>query len=189
MGNVRIVSGKFKGRKITTPAGTSTRPLLSRLRKSLTDILRPNLSQARVLDLFGGSGAIAFEFLSNGAATAVIVEREPHTAQLIRNNAQALCLEKAVEVYTGDALAAITCFEQRGDAFDIIIVAPPYGHGLQHQTLQRLASSMLLDEKSIVVVQRDVREPCASASGQLVPAATRSYGRTVFDFYAVRRKL
>ena len=67
MGSIQIVSGTLRGRTILTPAEDTTRPLLSRLRKTLADILRPSLQGTAVLDLFGGSGAIAFELLSNGA--------------------------------------------------------------------------------------------------------------------------
>lgn len=183
MGSVRIVSGTLKGRNVKTPPGTSTRPLLSRLRKTLVDILRPRLKGARVLDLFGGSGAIAFELISNGASNAVVVDIDPRATRLIKENAHALGLEDSIVTYTGDALAAIRALDLRGDGFDIIVIAPPYGHGLHQRALRCLATSKLLKDQCLVVVQRDVREPCATQEEAFVHLETRFYGRTVFDFY------
>lgn len=186
MGYIRIVSGKFKSRKLQTPPGDATRPLLTRLRKSLIDILRPRLADARVLDLFGGSGAIAFECLSNGAAHAVIVELDPETSVLIRRNAQSLGIEASVKVCTGDGIKAITALEDRKDRFDIIIVAPPYGHALQQQALRQLSRALVLARGGVIVVQRDTREPFIEPAAGLAHLSTRSYGRTVFDFYSDR---
>ena len=183
MGSVRIISGTLKRRIVKVPPGTSTRPLLSRLRKTLVDILSPRLRGARVLDLFGGSGAIAFELISNGASSAVVVEVDARAARLIKDNARALGIEDSVVTYCGDALAAISSLELRGEGFDIIVIAPPYRHGLHQQALTRIAASRLLKERCLVVVQREICEPCAAAEGPLVRTVTRTYSRTVFDFY------
>jgi len=169
---------------VETPPGDATRPLLTRLRKSLIDILRPRLEGARVLDLFGGSGAIAFECLSNGAAHAVIIELDPATAVLIRRNAQSLGVDGSVEVFTGDGIKAISRLEDREDRFDIIIIAPPYGHTLQQQALLRLSHAPVLARGGLIVVQRDTHEPCIEPAPGIVHGSTRSYGRTVFDFYS-----
>jgi len=185
MGYLSIVSGTLKGRKVRTPPGMTTRPLLSRLRKSLADILRPRLAGARVLDLFGGSGAIAFELLSNGADRAVIVERDPQAARLIGENARSLGLAAAVDVRTGDGISALAALERRGEAFDIIILAPPYGRGLQRRALEQLSRSPVPAPGGIIVAQREAREEQVAASGMLACTSSRRYGRTVFDFYAL----
>jgi 16S rRNA (guanine966-N2)-methyltransferase len=94
-----------------------------------------------VLDLFGGSGAIAFELLSNGAASAEIMELHPPAAALIRSNAENLGLQDQVRVHCGDALQMIDRLAERGCCFDIILVAPPYGHGLQQQAISTAQQS------------------------------------------------
>jgi 16S rRNA (cytosine967-C5)-methyltransferase len=181
MGIVRITSGILRGRSVQTPSGRGTRPLLTRLRKSLADVLRPRLPGAQVLDLFAGSGAIAFELISNGAAGAVAVERDPATAKLIRRNAQALGL--AVEVMVGDALAAVPRLAAQTRTFDLILVAPPYGLDLQQRALHALEGHGVLAPGGLVVVQRETREPQPETGGQLRLVRQRTYGRTVFDFY------
>jgi 16S rRNA (guanine966-N2)-methyltransferase len=183
MGCIRITSGKLKGRKVITPEGEETRPLLTRLRKSLADTLRPALKDTQVLDLFGGSGAIAFELISNGAARAVIIEINPGTAGLINENAIKLGIDASVEVFHGNGVEAISRLALRGEKFDTIMVAPPYGQRLQQKALDVLGDCSLLASGGLVVVQREEKEPAAQASGRLYLVRTRSYGRTVFDFY------
>lgn len=136
-----------------------------------------------MLDLFGGSGAIAFELLSNGAGCAVISEKDPLVASLIAQNAVALKVE--VEVINADALSAIEALAAAGRSFDIIIAAPPYGLDLQQQTVDALEkNAALLAPGGLVFVQREAKEPEPVASGTLVHTSSRSYGRTIFDFFS-----
>ncbi len=185
MGDVRITSGYLRGRLVRTPEGEGTRPLLTRVRKSLADLLRPRLAGARVLDLFGGSGAIALECLSNGAAAALVVELHRPTAALIRANAAALGVAGAVTVIEGDGVAAAADLARRGESFDLVMVAPPYGHGLHQRILDTLAPASLRPG-GLLVVQRDVKEPVGRPPEWLALERTRAYGRTVFDFYVLR---
>lgn len=182
MGEIRIVSGRFRGRNIEAPEGRVTRPLLTRLRKSLVDTLRPRLAGSRVLDLFGGSGAIAFELLSNGASEAVVVELDEAAARAIEGNARVL--GASVRVRRGDCLVEAPRLDRAGERFDVIIVAPPYQRGLQESAMEMLARTGLLARGGIVVVQRDHREPQWPGGVSLVLTETRRYGRTVFDFYS-----
>lgn len=182
MSDLRITSGRFKGRALISPEGEEvTRPLLTRLRKSLADILRPRLQGARVLELFGGTGAIAFELLSNGAATATIIEKDPVSARIIRENARKLGAE--AKVVEGDCLQKIPQLAAQGEKFDIIIVAPPYGLGLQKKAMGALSSNPLLLPGGLAIVQREKIEPLWEPVGLFTFAQTRAYGRTVFDFY------
>lgn len=186
MGEIRIVSGRFRGRKIEAPEGRVTRPLLTRLRKSLADTLRPRLAGARVLDLFGGSGAVAFELLSNGASEAVVVELDEAAARAIEGNARSL--GAAVHVLRGDCLEAAPRLDRAGENFDVIVAAPPYSRGLQERAMEMLARTGLLAPGGVVVVQRDQHEPQWEARAPFVLEQTRRYGRTVFDFYCEGEK-
>jgi 16S rRNA (guanine966-N2)-methyltransferase len=153
------------------------------LRKTLADLLRPRLPGARVLDLFGGSGAIAFELLSNGAAWATVCELDGGAAALIEANAGALGVQGRVRVLRGDALEWVVRLGTAGERFDVVIVAPPYGHGLQSRALAALGEHAVLAPGGTVVVQREVREPVAEPPPGLQQTRGRGHGRTVFDFY------
>ncbi len=183
MGRLQIVSGALRGRTVLTPAEDKTRPLLSRLRKTLADILRPDLRGATILDLFGGSGAITFELLSNGAKSAEIVELHPPAAALIQRNAKNLGLQDRVQVHLGDTLQIIERLEKPDRFFDLILVTPPYNLGLQQRAVNTLASFNLLNKTGLIIAQRDKREPCTEPIAPLNLLRTRSYGRTVFEFF------
>ncbi len=184
---LRITSGRFRGRLLQAPEGEATRPLLTRVRKSLVDILRPRLSGSRVLDLFGGSGAVTAEVLSNGAAEAVVVELDARAAEQIRANIRSLGLEESVSVREGDALGAIVDLYEQGARFDLVVVAPPYGQGLQQRALDLLGAQPLLEPGGLIVVQRDRTEPTVDPHPPLRLTRTRAYGRTVLEFYECSR--
>lgn len=180
-GRLRITSGTLRGRLVAAPPGEGTRPLLTRVRKSLVDILRPRLPGAAVLDLFAGSGAIGFELLSNGAARCDMVERSREVVELIRRSAAELGVP--VAVYHADAREFLEQAAARHAVYDLVVVAPPYGLGLQQRAVDGLAASALLAPGGLVVVQRDVSEPeWQAGAGSLHRLQTRTYGRTVFEF-------
>ena len=181
MGQVRITSGTLRGRAVETPEGDATRPLLARVRKSLADLLRPRLAGARILDLFGGSGAVAFELLSNGAREAVVVELASGAARLIEHSAVRLGVP--ITVVVGDARVHVPSLADRGERFDVVVIAPPYGCGLQQEVLEAVEVHDLVAPGGVAVVQRDRCEPPAEPRGGLRWSRSRAYGRTVFDFY------
>ena len=184
-GRLRITSGTLRGRSVAAPPGEGTRPLLTRVRKSLVDILRPRLPDAAVLDLFAGSGAIGFELLSNGARRCTMVEKSRAVAELIRHTADQLGVQ--VSVHHIDALEFLAQPPPAEAPFDVIMVAPPYGQELQQQAVDGIAVSSLLAPGGLVVVQRDVSEPeWQPRAGALERVRTQSYGRTVFEFLESR---
>lgn len=180
MGEITIVSGRWGGRSIMAPEGIATRPLLSRLRKSLADILRPRLNGAVLMELFGGSGAISFELLSNGAESAVVIELDPAVARLIGTNARKLGANITVEA--GDCLQIIPKYADAGTKFDYVIVAPPYGMGLQGKAMDAITYRPLLKSGGVAIVQREINEPMWAPRDGFTKIETRRYGRTVFDF-------
>ncbi len=184
MGNVRITSGTLRGRRVATPAGQGTRPLLTRLRKSLADLLRPRLPGARVLDLFGGSGAVALELLSNGAREAVVVERDRAVAELVSRNARDLGMEGRLRVVADDVLRACRSLGRAGERFQVVLVMPPYHRGLQQAALEAVVEAGVADPDGVVVVQRHRREARAEHPGARL-VRTRTYGNTAFDFYEI----
>ena len=184
MGEIRIASGRFRGRKIKTPSEETTRPLLTRLRKSLADIMRPQLAGSRILDLFGGSGAIVLELISNGADSAVIVELDKKAANLISRNVSTLNLGKEIEIINMDAVDSIPSFSLKGENFDIIVIAPPYGLSLQQKAFDVLSEHNILSPQGVIIVQRDEKEHSCDVPEGFVFLRTRGYGRTEFDFYS-----
>jgi len=121
---VRIVAGRFGGRRLIVPRDARVRPTADRVRESWMSIMTPELPGARVADLFAGSGALGLEALSRGAASADFVELAPGSLDALRDNIKALGLEREARVHRADALR----FAERLAplAYDLAFADPPY---------------------------------------------------------------
>lgn len=102
---MRIIAGEHRGRLLKTPDGMGTRPMLDRVRESVFSTIGERVIDARVLDLFAGTGSLGLEALSRGALEARLVERDPRVLDLLRRNVDDLALEDRVEIVAADALA------------------------------------------------------------------------------------
>jgi 16S rRNA (guanine966-N2)-methyltransferase len=121
---MRIVSGQFGGRRLVMPKDSRVRPTADRVREAWMSILGGELTGARVLDLFAGSGALGLEALSRGAETVTFVELNPPSLRALQQNIAALGVETAVTVHRGDALRFVE--RLTGDEFDVVLADPPY---------------------------------------------------------------
>lgn len=184
---MRIIAGKYKNRAVTAPEGTITRPILSRVRKSLFDILQPYLEGARVLDLFSGTGVIALEAFSRGAASVLSIDSDAKALNAARMNHQKICPGESYRVIRGDVLEWIPRLVKQEKPFDVIGITPPYGQGLADKTLALLNQSphWLLAE-TVVFVQRARQESLNLEWTSLEHVRTRSYGKTVLEFFLPR---
>jgi len=123
---MRIVAGRYGGRRLTAPAGSATRPTSDRVREALFQRLGP-LDDQRVLDLFAGSGALAFEALSRGARHATLVDSAPAAIKAIRANTTALGLtHEQVDVRRQDARAFLRGARAARHEYDLVLLDPPY---------------------------------------------------------------
>ena len=121
MENIRITSGKFRGRTIKSPKSSLTHPMGSREKMALFNMISGYSPEAIVLDAYAGSGALGIEALSRGAKQVVFVEKNPQAARIIRENLEKLELQEAALLFDGD----VKNFLPKND-FDIIIADPPY---------------------------------------------------------------
>ncbi len=199
---MRIVAGVAGGSRLTVPRGRDTRPTSERVREALFAALvsdRGGLAGDAVLDLFAGSGALGLEALSRGAATAVLVERDPTAAATARANIDALGLPGASVVATAVArylarapvpaataataataiIAPTTAAGRRGAPADIVFADPPYALPEPEvgAMLAALAGGWLRAGASIVV-ERAVRSPAPSWPPGCEPGRVRTYGDT-----------
>src|SRR5215218_4097459 len=132
---MRIVAGRWRGRRIRPPDDARVRPTADRVREAWLSIVQPYLVDARVLDLFAGSGALGLEALSRGAASADVVEVSAAGVRAIRENAELLGAGDALTIHRGDAIRFIERLEP--GAYDVAFADPPYGHGLAAAVAQR----------------------------------------------------
>jgi 16S rRNA (guanine966-N2)-methyltransferase len=166
---VRIVAGEFKGRPLVAPRGRRTRPTADRVREALFSMLG-DVSGARVLDLYAGSGALGIEALSRGAGSAVFVERDARAAAAIERNLASLGLEQSV------VRQDVVRFLGRAEGpFDLVFCDPPYDSAsrLAGPLAERLPA--LTAEGARIVTESDKRMPLELPFPLL---RERSYGDT-----------
>ena len=168
---MRIVAGRWRGRRIRPPDDARVRPTADRVREAWMSIVFPYLVDARVLDLFAGSGALGLEALSRGAASADLVEVSAAGVRAIRENADLLGAGESLRVHRGDALRFIEKLE--AGAFDVAFADPPYGHGLSRAVAERW---LAVPFAAILGVEHETKET-------MPPGDTRRYGSTAITFY------
>jgi 16S rRNA (guanine966-N2)-methyltransferase len=167
---LRIVSGEFRGKALATPEGATTRPTSDRARQAIFNILEhaawsTGVRDARVIDLFAGSGALGFEALSRGAAFCLFVETDEAARGAIRENVDAMGLFGRTRVHRRDAVQLGQRPGADGPAFDLAFLDPPYGKGLGERALEKLAAGGWLAPGALVVFERGADEPPLEAEG------------------------
>ena len=177
---MRVIAGRFGGRRLAAPPGRSTRPTSDRVREALFSILGP-LDGERVLDLYAGSGALAIEALSRGAGSALLVERDPRAVAVIRANLEALGLaEPEARVHSGPARSALENASRRGDTYDLVFLDPPYRSAPELGRELSAALEPLLSGGGRVVTESDRRAPLHLA---LPLTHERRYGDTLIRIH------
>ncbi len=121
---MRIVGGKLAGRNLTSPADQRVRPTAEHVRAELLDLLRDDLPNARVLDLFAGTGALGLEAISRGAKNADFVEFRPASLHALRANVAALRLRDRTRIFKRDALPYVAMLGEH--SYDLAFADPPY---------------------------------------------------------------
>ncbi len=154
---MRIVAGTLGGRRIAAPAGSATRPTGDRVREALFSVLGAAVQDARVLDLFAGSGALGLEAISRGAACAVFVDSSQRAVAAVRANLATLGIE--ADVRRMDARTALRTASARGEAYDLVFLDPPYRRaaGLGRELSEAIPA--LLAPGARVVTESDRRAP------------------------------
>ena len=177
---MRIIAGNARGRTFDAPKGMDTRPTLDRVRENVFNILQMKVRGAKVLDLFAGSGAMAFEAISRGANAAVLVDcaREAHMVQ--RQNAQKLRLNEQCTILHCDWKQAVQQLSGRGERFGVVFLDPPYA---MHDMIPVLTALMpVLEEDAVIVLEHEAKTFPATPDGfELYDS--RKYGVAGVSFF------
>jgi 16S rRNA (guanine966-N2)-methyltransferase len=172
---VRIVAGRWRGRRIASPPGRSTRPTADRVREAIFALVG-RVEGSAVLDLFAGSGALGLEALSRGAAEVTFVERSPRAAAVIRSNLALLGAADRARLVTRDWRAALAAERAAGRAYGLCLVDPPYS--LIPRIAGRLGSALapVLTPAAIVVVEHSALHRPLLPGLDIATRTDRTYG-------------
>jgi 16S rRNA (guanine966-N2)-methyltransferase len=181
---VRIIAGKLRGLLLATPKDERVRPTSDRVREALFNILAHNdfgigfrLQDARVLDLFAGTGALGLEALSRGAAFVMFVDDHFESRGLIRRNVEAAHATGDSKIWRRDAAALGDMPTNANGPFDLVFLDPPYRKGLADMALAGLVAGRWLSPRSIIVAETASEEKLVLPSSMAL-ADRRSYGET-----------
>lgn len=181
---VRVIAGTARGRRLKMVPGEGSRPVMDRAKEACFSKLGRRVAGSRFLDLYAGTGSVAIEALSRGAALAALVEQDPRALRVIRENLQLAGVQDRARVLRADVLSWLQ--KNPAQPYDIVYVAPPQYRGLWSQTLQ------LIDERpdwthddSIVVVQIDPAEREDLDLHRLAAFDQRRYGNTLLWYFQV----
>lgn len=153
---MRIITGSAKGIHLKTLEGTATRPTAERVKEALFSMLQFDLEGRRVLDLFSGSGQLALEALSRGAAFAVMVDKSRDAVRIMEQNALKTKLYDRCQIVQGEYSDYIR--RHRGGGFDIVFLDPPYAADLYRPALQALWQYKLLKPTALIVCESESEE-------------------------------
>ncbi len=180
---MRIIGGEARGRRLFSPSGNDTRPTSDRTRESLFNILSFDIPESIVLDLFGGTGALALEALSRGAAYACVSDKSPQAVKIIERNAEVVLKEekkRRISIVNQDFKKAILTF--KGRRFTIVFLDPPYAmEESYHEAVRMLIDHDMLDKDALIVMERS-KSSSVSLPEEIEIFDTRDYRDTVIDF-------
>lgn len=183
---MRIVGGKFSGRKISAPPGIISRPTTDRVRESIFNLLESrndiDFNEARVIDLFAGSGALGLEAMSRGAARCLFIEQDAVARGAIRENLETLGMVGQARVHRRSAISLGDRPSSDGGAFNIGFMDPPYDKNLAPTALASLRDGEWLAPDAVIVIEQAKKETPASAHG-FDEIDRRKYGDTQIGIY------
>lgn len=179
---MRVIGGTAKGRALKSVPGDSTRPILDRVKAPLFDILRPYLPGMSMLDLFGGTGAVGIEALSQGAEHCVFLDTNARAVATIKDNLATTDLSEKAEVRHTDAFVYL---RNTAKSFDLIFVAPPQYKGIWVEAMRIIAERPhLIADEGQIIVQIDPKEYEALELTSFREVRQKRYGNTILVFYA-----
>ena len=178
---MKIISGDFKGRRLLSPKDLAISPSSGKVKEALFSMLAGHIEDARVLDLFAGSGALGLEALSRGADFCVFVDNNKDSLYTVKHNIRNLSLEDRTRVlnrHYNDALKSL-----EGDFFDLIILDPPYMEENISEILNRISQKNLLAKNGLVVVEHKFTTKIPDETDFLKLEKSKKYGNTGLAIY------
>lgn len=183
----RIITGKARGTPLVTPPGQGTRPTADKTKEALFSIIASEVSEARFLDLYAGSGQVGLEALSRGAALAVLVEKDRLALAAIRANRDKTHLEEGCRILPMDVARALQILRSEGQTFDIVFLDPPYARASESllQLAPALADGLLCQDGMVILEHESTLAPPLNVTNLQLRRSCK-YGTAMLSFYQVQ---
>lgn len=180
---MRIITGIAKGFKLKAPKGLLTRPTADRVKESLFNILGADVYDAKVLDLFAGTGNLGLEALSRGAAHAIFVDQDKDSIQVIKENAIHTKLIEKAEIYKTDVFFALNKFNITKKIFNLVFCDPPYNKGFVERVLETLDKLAIIEDGGLIVIEHSKKDKIDAEWKHLRLIRSQRYGATIISFF------
>ena len=153
---MRVIGGKYRGKKLIPPKNDDIRPTTDKARESLFNMLQYYIYESSFLDLFSGSGAVSIEAISRGAKLVTLVEKSRESIKIINANLNLILDEKSkAELINSDVISFLQTINER---FDIIFADPPYAYEKTNQIIELISTRKLLEDEGIMIIETDKNE-------------------------------
>ena len=178
---MRIISGQYKGRKISLPNDNKTRPLKDMVKESIFNVIehsnKINLSikNSIILDLFSGSGSFGLEAISRGAANVVFVENYSNVMQVLKKNINLLNCNKKCKLLNTDCFKYFVSSEKLNENYDIIFLDPPYKEKKINLLIEKILEKKILKKNGLIIIHRHKKDDI-DLTNKLRIIDTRFYG-------------
>lgn len=147
---MRVISGKYKGKKLSGDNIEGTRPTMDRVKESLFAIIQNDIKESICLDLFAGSGSLGIEAISNGANTCYFVDKNMNAINAIKENTKGI---NNIKIIKNDYIKALN--ELKNIKFDVIFLDPPYKMNLIQSSLDKIKENDMLNKNGIIVCESE----------------------------------
>ena len=187
---MRVISGTARGTRLAELGDTEIRPTLDRVKESFFNQVGPDLAGLHFLDLFAGTGSMGIEALSRGAKQVVFVERHSQAQSLIARNLEKcrMTLDNQKErwqLVKSDAFKCLPALEEKGLAFDLVYVDPPFAENLYEPCLFQLSDSKILKQEAWVIVEHFHKNGLQESYGRLKTFKDRRLGDSCLSFFKI----
>lgn len=178
---MRIIAGRFKGRRLSNFKADNIRPTTDRVKESIFNILMHEVPDARVLDLFSGTGNLAIEALSRGAQYVECVESHKTSLTIIKRNLSELDISKEIKVVPQDVFRYLSGY--KGKPFHVVFIDPPFTEKIAHRSMQAIETSAVVAPSGIVVIESSRQERIDDQYGPFQLLDRREFGDKLASFF------
>lgn len=181
---MRIVAGRYRGRKLQGPEKDGIRPTSDRLKETLFNILGPSLEGTVVLDMFAGTGSIGIEAISRGAREVIFIESDRDAANLIRRNLGALGITSGFRIVQEDIFTSMRSLGRAGFQADIVFMDPPYRWGPYADLLGTLFQAGIASASTRVILEHHSKAAVPGTESGYQCTRTVRQGDKCLSFYS-----
>ncbi len=182
---MKIITGKYRARKLEAVDSESTRPTLARVKESVFNLIQFLVADSVVLDLFAGSGAFGAECISRGAKKVIFVDSEKRAISTIQKNTRGMTED--FEILNQDFESALKLLSAKNIKFDIVYLDPPYNSDYIQRALEMLDSLNLLENGATIVAETDNQKNLQNAPNCYIMEKSKKYGIAFVDVLTYNR--